>query len=54
MNLLTPATGERRQVAVVAADVFCVTDGTEKHTATAQASIAMLSELNAPKIASPA
>jgi len=43
-----------RQLAVVAADVFCVTDGTEKHTATALASIAMLSEANAPKVASPA
>jgi acyl-coenzyme A thioesterase PaaI-like protein len=31
-----------RQVAVVAADVFCVTDGIEKRTATAVASIAML------------
>jgi len=27
---------------VVAADVFCVTDGVEQHTATALASIAML------------
>lgn len=65
LNLLSPATGERlvcrarvikpgRQIAVVAADVFCVTDGTEKHTATALASIAMLSEPNAPKVASPA
>ena len=55
LNLLSPATGERlicrarvikpgRQVAVVAADVFCVTAGVEKHTATALASIAMLSE----------
>jgi uncharacterized protein (TIGR00369 family) len=55
LNLLSPASGERlicrarvikpgRQVAVVAADVFCVTDGIEKHTATALASIAMLSE----------
>ena len=53
LNLLSPATGERlicrarvikpgRQVAVVAADVFCVTGGIEKHTATALASIAML------------
>src|SRR5262249_55601007 len=53
LNLLSPATGERmicrarvvkpgRQVAVVAADVFCLTDGVEKHTATALASIAML------------
>src|ERR1700760_3433314 len=48
LNLLSPAPGERlicrarvikpgRQVAVVAADVFCVTDGVEKHTATALA-----------------
>jgi uncharacterized protein (TIGR00369 family) len=55
LNLLSPATGERlicrarvikpgRQVAVVAADVFCVTEGVEKHTATALASIAMLNE----------
>jgi uncharacterized protein (TIGR00369 family) len=55
LNLLSPATGERmicrarvikpgRQVAVVAADVFCVTEGIEKHTATALASIAMLQE----------
>ena len=55
LNLLSPATGERlicrarvikpgRQVAVVAADVFCVTDGVEKHTATALASISMLQE----------
>ncbi len=53
LNLLSPASGERlicrarvikpgRQVAVVAADVFCVIDGIEKHTATALASIAML------------
>ncbi len=55
LNLLSPASGERlicrarvikpgRQVAVVAADVFCLTDGIEKHTATALASIAMLGE----------
>jgi uncharacterized protein (TIGR00369 family) len=55
LNLLSPAAGERlicrarvikpgRQVAVVAADVFCVTDGAEKHTATALASIAMLKD----------
>lgn len=53
LNLLSPASGRRlicrarvikpgRQVAVVAADVFCVIDGAEKHTATALASIAML------------
>lgn len=55
LNLLSPAVGEKlicrarvikpgRQVSVVAADVFCVSDGIEKHTATALASIAMLSE----------
>ena len=55
LNLLSPAVGEKlicrarvikpgRQVSVVAADVFCVSDGVEKHTATALASIAMLSE----------
>jgi uncharacterized protein (TIGR00369 family) len=65
LNLLSPAIGERlicrarvikpgRQVAVVAADVFCVTGGVEKHTATALASIAMLDEKASPKIASPA
>jgi uncharacterized protein (TIGR00369 family) len=64
LNLLSPAAGERlicrarvikagRQVAVVAADVFCVIDGIEKHTATALASIAMLEKAPA-KIASPA
>jgi len=65
LNLLSPATGERmicrarvikpgRQVAVVAADVFCVTDGVEKHTATALASIAMLQEQIAVKETGPA
>ncbi len=65
LNLLAPAAGSRlicrarviksgRQVAVVAADVFCLTGGVEKHTATALASIAMLDEKVAPKIASPA
>ena len=65
LNLLSPAVGERlvcrarvikpgRQVAVVAADVFCLTGGVEKHTATALASIAMLDETSAPQIASPA
>jgi hypothetical protein len=43
-----------RQVAVVAADVFCVIDGKEKHTATALASIAMLDEKVAARIPSPA
>ena len=65
LNLLSPATGERlicrarvikpgRQVAVVAADVFCVTDGVEKHTATALASIAMLDDKAAAGIPGPA
>ena len=65
LNLLSPATGERlicrarvikpgRQVAVVAADVFCVIDGVEKHTATALASIAMLDDKAAARIQSPA
>lgn len=55
LNLLSPASGDRlicrarviksgRQVSVVAADVFCVIDGAEKHTATALASIAMVGE----------
>jgi hypothetical protein len=38
---------------VVAADVFCLTDGIEKPTATALASIAMLESAPA-KISSPA
>jgi uncharacterized protein (TIGR00369 family) len=65
LNLLSPATGERlicrarvikpgRQVAVVAADVFSVADGVEKHTATALASIAMLQERIPVKETSPA
>jgi uncharacterized protein (TIGR00369 family) len=65
LNLLSPAAGERlicrarvikpgRQVAVVAADVFCVTDGIEKHTATALASIAMLNDEVSAKMTSPA
>jgi uncharacterized protein (TIGR00369 family) len=65
LNLLSPAAGERlicrarvikpgRQVAVVAADVFCVTGGIEKHSATALASIAMLDEKATARIASPA
>jgi uncharacterized protein (TIGR00369 family) len=64
LNLLSPASGERlicrarvikpgRQLAVVAADVFCIIDGTEKHTATALASIAMLEKAPA-KMTSPA
>ncbi len=65
LNLLSPATGERlicrarvikpgRQVAVVAADVFCVSGGKEKHTATALASIAMLSERLPIRVPAPA
>ena len=65
LNLLSPASGERlicrarviksgRQVAVVAANVFCVIDGVEKHTATALASIAILDEKAAARIQSPA
>jgi len=59
-NLLLPAAGEKlicrarvikrgRQVSVAAADVFYVSDGVEKPTATALASIAMLSEDGAPQ-----
>lgn len=65
LNLLSPASGDRlicrarvikpgRQVAVVAADVFCIIDGKEKHTATALASIAMLDDHAAARIQSPA
>jgi uncharacterized protein (TIGR00369 family) len=65
LNLLSPAIGERlicrarvikpgRQVAVVAADVFCLTDGVEKHTATALASIAMLDEKLVARVPGPA
>ncbi|MGT2436112.1 PaaI family thioesterase [Bradyrhizobium betae] len=65
LNLLSPAVGEKlicrarvikpgRQVSVVAADVFCVSDGVEKHTATALASIAMLSGEVADTTKSPA
>ncbi|WP_425994365.1 PaaI family thioesterase [Afipia sp. DC4300-2b1] len=61
LNLLAPASGDRlicrarvvkpgRQVSVVAADVFCVIDGAEKHTATALASIAMIDQAIAPKV----
>ena len=64
LNLLSPASGDRlicrarvikpgRQVAVVAADVFCVTDGVVKHIATALASIAMLDEKAAARISNP-
>lgn len=63
LNLLSPASGERlicrarvvkpgRQVSVVAADVFCLIDGAEKHTATALASIAMIDQVIAPKVVS--
>src|SRR3954462_8255506 len=65
LNLLSPASGERlicrarvikpgRQVAGVAADVFCVIHGVEKHAATALAAIAMLDEEAAARIPSPA
>ena len=65
LNLLSPAVGDKlicrarvikpgRQVSVVAADVFCVSGGVEKHTATALASIAMLSEDVAAETKSPA
>ena len=65
LNLLSPAVGERlicrarvikpgRQVAVVAADVFCASGGEEKHTATALASIAMMSERLPVRIPTPA
>ena len=65
LNLLSPASGERlicrarvikpgRQVAVVAADVFCIIGGIEKHTATALASIAMLPGKVTARIPSPA
>jgi uncharacterized protein (TIGR00369 family) len=65
LNLLSPAAGDRlicrarvikpgRQVAVVAADVFCVAGGSEKHTATALASIAMLTAEVSTAIPSPA
>jgi len=64
LNLLSPALGDRlicrarvikpgRQVAVVGADVFCVIDGIEKHTATALASIAMLDEKAPARITKP-
>jgi len=63
LNLLAPASGERlicrarvvkpgRQLSIVAADVFCVIDGAEKHTATALASIAMIDEAVASKVTS--
>ncbi|WP_024577516.1 MULTISPECIES: PaaI family thioesterase [unclassified Afipia] len=63
LNLLAPASGDRlicrarvvkpgRQVSVVAADVFCIIDGAEKHTATALASIAMIDQAMAPKVVS--
>ena len=65
LNLLSPAVGDKlicrarvikpgRQVSVVAADVFCVSDGVEKHTATALASIAMLNEDVSARTKSPA
>lgn len=63
LNLLSPAVGERlichaqvikagRQLSVVAADVFCISDGMEKRTATALATIAMLSDPSPSLVAS--
>lgn len=57
LNFLSPAVGERlvcraqvikagRQLSIVAADVFCGSKGPEKRTATALATIAMLSDLS--------
>jgi hypothetical protein len=37
-------------LSVVTADVFCVIDGVEKHTATALASIAMIDQAIAPRV----
>lgn len=65
LNLLSPAVRKklicrarvikpRRQVSVVAAGVFYVSDGVEKHTAMALTSIAMLSEDVAATTKSPA
>jgi len=65
LNYLAPAVGERlicrarvikpgRRIATVAADVFCVGEGVETHTAAALASIAMLDEVRHPTQTSPA
>jgi hypothetical protein len=43
-----------RHVAVVPADVFCVSCGEEKHTATALASIAMMRERLPIRVPTPA
>jgi uncharacterized protein (TIGR00369 family) len=62
LNFLSPAAGERlicwarvvragRQLSVVAADVVCFSGGSEKPTATALATIAMLPDV--PSAASP-
>jgi uncharacterized protein (TIGR00369 family) len=59
INLLAPATGERlvcrasvirpgQSLIVVAANVFSIADGKEKHTATALASIAAIEESKLP------
>ena len=64
LNYLAPAVGERlvcrarvvkpgRQIAIVAADVFCISEGVETHTATALASIAMVQEATLPMRNSP-
>lgn len=53
LNFLSPAVGERlickarvikpgRALSIVAADVYCLTDGKEKHTATALATISII------------
>jgi uncharacterized protein (TIGR00369 family) len=65
LNLMSPASGERlicraqvikpgRQVAVVAADVFCVTHGKEKHTATASPRLPCWMRRRRPESKSPA
>lgn len=62
LNLLSPAMGEQlvcrarvvkpgRTLVVVAADVFAVVEGREKHTATALATIAALDLDGLPKVA---
>lgn len=53
LNFLSPAVGDKllcrakvvkagRSLSIVAADVFCITNGTEKHTATALATISII------------
>lgn len=64
LNFLSPAMGDKlicrakvlkpgRTTSVVSADVFCVSNGKEKHTATALASIAMLDATSLPPIGPP-